>query len=295
MAHLPLQLRYTLGAASLCALAACGDSTGPDINHPYHFVAVSVGDYHTCGISTDSTLLCWGYNRTGQLGDGTRETRFTPTPVNTDLRFSSLSLGGSHTCAIATDGSTHCWGYNYDGQLGDETEDTRLVPTALAGNLKFTEVSAGWRHTCAISEAGDAYCWGGNEYGQLGTTTTEECGDPDRYDPCSTVPVPVSGGSAFEQIAAGSQHSCGITDQGFASCWGYNTDGQLGDGTDTERHAPTRLQLDLAMASLSAGASHSCALSEQGMLFCWGSNGHGQLASGSTAMGWYTPTIVWGW
>lgn len=120
------------------------------------------------------------------------------------------------------------------GALGDGTTSNRLVPTPVAGGLAFASVSAGDGHTCGVTVGGAAYCWGFNAFGQLGDGTTTG----------RVVPTRVVGGHTFGMVSAGTivpfwGHTCGVTTNGEAYCWGSNVSGELGDGTTTERHVPT--------------------------------------------------------
>jgi alpha-tubulin suppressor-like RCC1 family protein len=98
-------------------------------------------------------------------------------------------------------------------------------------------VAAGTHASCGITTAGKAYCWGANDAGQLGSPSSESCAGT----PCSRSPLPVSGDLAFKAISVGDYHACGLSVDGIAYCWGRNDRGQLGDGTQLDRAAPTRV------------------------------------------------------
>jgi alpha-tubulin suppressor-like RCC1 family protein len=85
------------------------------------FRSVSAGRVHTCGLSTAGTAHCWGFNRDGQLGDGTTTASATPRPVSGGLTFASIEAGGTHTCELTTVGAAYCWGDHHHGALGDGT------------------------------------------------------------------------------------------------------------------------------------------------------------------------------
>ena len=104
---------------------------------------VSAGRYHTCGLETDGTVVCWGDNYYGQR---------TP-PADA---FAQVSAGGVHTCGVKTDGTVGCWGDNSDGQ--------RTPPAHAPG--AFAQVSAGGLHTCGLKPDGTVVCWGYDDYGQ---------------------------------------------------------------------------------------------------------------------------------
>jgi hypothetical protein len=114
-----------------------------------------------------------------------------------------------------------------EGVVRGEGPGTATI-TATAGNKSGSVamkvavqrmVSAGGSHTCSLSPSGAAFCWGSNAAGQLGTSAaTESC----RRDPCSTRPLPVSGGLTFASVHPGSIYTCGLTPAGAAYCWGDN-------------------------------------------------------------------------
>src|SRR5438093_9846733 len=153
-----------------------------------------------------------------------------------------VDAGGFHSCALTAAGQAFCWGNNR-GQLGDGTPFDRLVPTAVAGGLTFAALSAGDGASCGLTPTGAAYCWGFNNSGQLGDGTTT-----DRLSP-----TPVAGGLTFAMLSAGNNaaggHTCGVTTSGATYCWGRNANGQLGDGTTTDRLVPTPIAGGVAFAA----------------------------------------------
>jgi alpha-tubulin suppressor-like RCC1 family protein len=228
--------------------------------------ALSTSGFHTCGISA-GTVLCWGSDAAGELGDNSRLSRSTPVPINSSLSFSAVSAGTAHTCAVATTGEIYCWGFSDSGRLGDGTGFNGLGPIKVAGSVTFTAVSAGDSHTCAIATSGDAYCWGRNDRGQLGIGT---------FIGAST-PTLVGGGLKFTAIAVGFQHTCGIAG-GTVYCWGDNILGEIGDGTAANnRTAPTAVKSTAAFVTLAAGGANTCAIRSDGGAYCWGDNTTGQI------------------
>ncbi len=136
------------------------------------------------------------------------------------------------------------------------------------------QMSAGGAHTCAVTLAGTVKCWGLNEFSALGDGTTRN-----RVIPVAVVGLP----DAPQTLSAGWSHTCVVTADGGAWCWGHNDWGQLGDGSTTSRStAGAVVGLSSGVQALSAGLSHTCALTTAGGVKCWGWNGHGQLGDGTT-------------
>jgi len=142
------------------------------------FATVSAGSGHTCGVTAAGAAYCWGWNASGQLGDGTTTSRPSPVLVAAPAGVSFAAVSGGaevfHTCGVTAAGAAYCWGDNFFGQLGDGTTTNRSSPVLVVGGVSFAAVSAGWRHTCGVTAAGAAYCWGDNTSGQLGDGTTTQ-------------------------------------------------------------------------------------------------------------------------
>jgi alpha-tubulin suppressor-like RCC1 family protein len=195
-----------------------------------------------------------------------------------------VSAGDAYTCGIATSGAAYCWGSNFHGELGDGTTTSRSSPTPIQGGLPFLHVSAGSGHTCGVLAGNAAYCWGSNFLGELGDSTTDQ----------RLVPTPVTGGLSFVQVSIGDlAHTCGVTTDHAAYCWGNNTTGQLGDGSGNHWFTPTLVAGTLAFVQVSAGSEHSCGVTTDNTVLCWGANSDGQLGDGTTDVR-ITPTPVAG-
>jgi alpha-tubulin suppressor-like RCC1 family protein len=235
-------------------------------------VSAGRGFGHTCGVTTGGAAYCWGLNAEGELGDGTKIFRSSPVPVVGGLAFAEVSAGYTHTCGVTTSGAAYCWGDNGGGELGDGTNTQRTSPVAVLGGLTFATVSAGDHYTCGVTAGGAAYCWGLNSYGELGDGTTIS----------RTSPVAVMGGLTFATVSATAYaHSCGVTTGGAGYCWGYNTSGEVGDGTTTQRTSPVAVLGGLTFAALSAGYSVTCGVTTGGAAYCWGRNAFGELGDGT--------------
>jgi alpha-tubulin suppressor-like RCC1 family protein/tRNA A-37 threonylcarbamoyl transferase component Bud32 len=196
------------------------------------YAGLAVGWNHSCALTRGGTAVCWGQNTFGQLGDGSTTDRTAPTAVEGGMRFSALAAGSAHSCALAPGGAAFCWGRNTHGQVGDGSTADRTGPARVRAPGGFASITAGSVHSCALTRGGAAFCWGRNNYGQLGDGSTTDRG----------VPVQVAGGHAFASIRAnGAAHTCGTTRAGETLCWGYNVEGQLGDGTRSNRTTPVRV------------------------------------------------------
>ena len=248
---------------------------------------ISSGSSHACSVASASPNLayCWGTNSDGRLGDGSTINRTSPSVVSGLTGVSSISAGTSHSCATTTGGAVSCWGANSSGQLGDASQASRSTPSPVSGQLAWTSVAAGGAHSCAVTTAGLAYCWGSNADGQVGDGTSGTT---------RTVPFAVydSGSTKWATVSAGGRHTCGVTQTGSGSCWGYNASGQLGDGSGTSRTVPTSVS-GFQWSSISAGDSHTCGITTAGIGYCWGANGMGQLGDGTTTSR-TAPTAVGG-
>jgi alpha-tubulin suppressor-like RCC1 family protein len=232
------------------------------------FRVVAAGGFHSCALTPVGVAYCWGDNQFNQVGDGTNEVRMTPVVVSapTGVKFRALTAGFWHSCALTTAEAAYCWGSNLDGALGDGTTTTPRTPTSVAtpAGVTFAAVTAGGNHTCGVTAMGVAYCWGENTYGGLGDGTTQQ----------RTTPVLVQAppGVAFVAVSAGGEHTCGLTARGAAYCWGLNGQGQLGDGTTTNRPTPVVVtaQPEISFVTVDAGGFRTCGVAASGATYCWG-------------------------
>lgn len=247
------------------------------------FTRLSVGTYHSCGLTAAGAAYCWGRNQDGELGIGTTTgpelcpeggvnvpCSTTPVRVTGGLAFASLSAGAMRTCGLTASGAAYCWGRGQQSSLGDGTNSSSANPVPVSGSLAFSAVSAGASGTiCGVTTSGAGYCWGG---GPLGDGTLNS----------SRVPVAVAGGLTFTSLSPGSGMTCGIATGGAVYCWGFGALGpQPGD------LVPAPVSGGLVFSTVSAGSGHyeggfACGVTTDGTAYCWGQNADGQLGTGTT-------------
>ena len=265
-------------------------------------VALAAGGNHSLALCSDGTLLAWGDNTYGQLGDNSTNSHNAPAAVNTAPGVSALAgklvvgitAGLAHSLALCSDGTVAAWGFNRFGELGDNTTLSRLVPVAVntsAGSaLHFrtaVAIAGGFHHNLALCGDGTVVAWGQNLYGELGNNGGGYTGAQ------STVPVIVNttaglsalSGKGVTALAAGFGLSLALCSDGTVAAWGLNTDGQLGNDGVTGPYVPVAVSTIPIYSALSgktvtaiaAGGFHSLAVCSEGTVAAWGLNITGQL------------------
>ncbi|MCX8645685.1 InlB B-repeat-containing protein [Bifidobacterium sp. B4081] len=264
-------------------------------------------------VGSDGNAYAWGYNSSGQLGDGTTTNRTTPVMVRkpdpktypdlpADFTYVQVSAGSAHSLALGSDGYTYAWGNNGDGQLGNNSISSSTVPVRVrdpaspadaSKGLQATQVSAGNYHSLAVGSDGYAYAWGYNNSGQIGNNTSSDSHVPVRVrDPAS--PNDPSKGLQATQVSAGGWHSLAVGSDGYAYAWGSNHYGQLGINTSNDyvNPAPVRVRdpaspsdpsKGLQATQVSAGGAHTLAVGSDGYAYAWGYNHYGQLGNNTTS------------
>ena len=249
------------------AAPAAGPALVTTLSHP----AVAAGDVHSVALNVDHGVWAWGAGTWGRLGSGNLNDSPVPIPVGGVSGIVAIAVGYNHNVALDSSGRVWVWGYNNEGQLGDGTQTNRSsayqLPVAAIANV--VAVAAGSNHTLALKSDGTVWAWGRNVEGQLGN---DQAGGTQQR---SLVPVPVSGASGIQSIAAGLHHSLAVTGAGDVLAWGYNDQHQLGVSPNTNRLTPVTLAGFGDVAKVAAGDHHSLALMTDGTVQAWGAMGAG--------------------
>ncbi|MEW5851846.1 MAG: hypothetical protein AB2A00_23855 [Myxococcota bacterium] len=229
---------------------------------------VEVGGVHACGVGAQG-LACWGLNDRGQLGLGTVGASVEPVLVAEGETWKHVATGEGHACAIRHDDTLWCWGDGREGQLGVDDRNQRLTPTQV-GDGTWRTVVAGTRHTCGLRSDATAWCWGDNTHGQLGDGTYLD-DTADKLKPTAPLGAPV-----MMWLAAGTQHTCGIRDDGRLVSWGANV--------VTPTQEDPRDDWDGTVVTSTAPAAYtSCAFRNDNSVWCF-----------DNALGANTAPLEWG-
>jgi alpha-tubulin suppressor-like RCC1 family protein len=251
-------------------------------------IRLGTGAEHTCA-SVDGAVKCWGYNRCGQLGDGTSLRSLVPISVGSIASgATALEAGLDHTCSIVS-GAVKCWGANSSGELGNGSVSANSCVNGASANFAPSQVtgltsgvqsiSVGNIHSCAITGTNELMCWGNNLWSKLGDGTSVH-----RDSPVFVLNPSGSGHlTGVTSVSAGAEFTCAVA-SGAAYCWGSNVYGQLGFGSSIEFSAlPVQVSgLGSGVSSIEASGIHACALMASGSVYCWGSNQDTRLGQGSS-------------
>jgi alpha-tubulin suppressor-like RCC1 family protein len=249
--------------------------------------AVAAGGRHSLALLANGTVVAWGANGLGQLGDGGTTESSVPVAVQGLSGVQAISAGASHSLALLTNGTVMAWGDNESGQLGigSSVEDSE-VPVAVEGLTGVKAISAGADYSLALLTNGTVMAWGENESGQLGTGNTKS----------SNAPVAVKRLTGVSAISAGGEFSLALLTKGTVQAWGNDEQGQLGNTTieEGDSSAPVAVETLTGVAAIAAGANHGLALLSGGTVVGWGDDSSGELGNGTVKAEEETPVAVSG-
>jgi alpha-tubulin suppressor-like RCC1 family protein len=252
--------------------------------------AVAAGLHHSLALLANGTVVAWGGNGFGQLGDGGTTESSVPVAVQGLSGVKAIAAGASHSLALLTDGTVMAWGDNESGQLGIGSSDEHSeLPVAVSGLSGVKAISAGADHSLALLNNGTVKSWGGNESGQLGTGNTK----------ASDVPVAVKALTGVAAISAGGEFSLALLTNGTVKGWGNDEKEQLGNVALEEEEAasttvPVAVDTLTGVAAVAAGTNHSVALLSAGTVMAWGDDTFGELGNGTVKAHETTPVAVSG-
>jgi len=250
-------------------------------------VSLAAGKEFTVALCDDGTLVAWGLNAAGQLGNKTTTTALVPvlvdqTGVLAGRSVTAIAAGDYHCLALCSDGTLAAWGSNSNGQLGDESEVFRYAPVLtkqinVPAGQKIVAIGAGSVHSIALCSDGTVLTWGDNFKDQLGNNRTNPYSSTSSYVLAPT-PVYTSGvlaGKTVVKIAAGGNHNLALCSDGTLVVWGYNFSGQLGIGSTTQSRVPVLVNTSgvlagKTVAAIAAGASHNVVRCTDGSVGGWG-------------------------
>lgn len=281
--------------APTTAAAAIDGPARPEAAAPQKVVGVATGDFHTCILVVGGSVMCFGRNTDGELGDGGASgNRSKPLAVPNLRDVEQLAAGHGFSCARVKGGKVRCWG---SGRiLGDDQSVERVRPAEVAGLSDVVDIKAGGLVACAKTTSGAVRCWGtdGIKKGapsagadEIAVAGAHACARTlDRQIVCwgeGLARNPKQSGPDTAKavaIATGDSFVCAVV-EGGVRCWGRNDQGELGMRADTEtRTKPVVVKGLTGVAKITAAEARACVLSKDGMVRCWGSNNEGELGRG---------------
>jgi alpha-tubulin suppressor-like RCC1 family protein len=260
------------------------DATTPKpVTGGFLYDHVVLGREHGCGLTTTHSIVCWGKNAHGEVGDsivGTLSVGHAPTVVVGGLTWNQVVTKGYRSCGLRDNHRVYCWGADYNGATGWPASVTgdQYYPIAIESDHDYSAIGLGSTFQCGLTTTGVLECWGKNDGGQTGNGAMTGL---------QHFPDPVSGDHAFGQFSTGEGHACALDQEGKAWCWGT---GGLGHATLTSSAVPVEVAGNHRFITIAAGSGQTCGMTSGRALYCWGA---GSLGDGiSHPGGSMTPVRV---
>jgi alpha-tubulin suppressor-like RCC1 family protein len=264
-------INVVLGAIGTTTLQG---SLQPDNRLWGNVVNLAAGADHSLFLKSDGTLWACGFNREGELGDGTTIDRHTPVQIMNGVQ--AIAVGLQHSLILKSNGTLWACGYNHGGELGDGTTIQRNTPVQVMSGVQA--IAAGGQHSLILKTDSTLWACGNNSFGQLGDGTTIQ----------QNTPVQVMSG--VRAIAAGGGYTFILKSNGSLFACGSNFRGELGDGTNVNRYTPVQIMSDVK--AIATEGEHSLILKSNGELWACGNNSYGQLGVGDTASRYVPVQII---
>lgn len=240
-------------------------------------IAVSAGGYHSLFLMNDGSVWASGSNQFGQLGNGTNNNSATPIKIPSLTDIIAISAGRKHSIFLRNDSTVWTCGLNQTGQLGDSTNINKNIPVQITSLSKIIAISAGEQHSLFLKDDGSVWATGWMGNGQLGI------GYP--YNGYSLgVPIQIPNLDSITHISAGFRHSLFLRSDSSVWACGENYQGQLGDGTTTNRFDVVQVISSNKYIAIDAGQDHSIFLKSDSTV--WACGHYGGLGIGH----WNTQT-----
>ncbi len=234
----------------------------------HRFASVRAGQRHTCAITLERRLFCWGENLFFATGVEAEAYVTRPMAVLPEIQFLDVGPGMTHTCAVRTNGVVYCWGEGSFGALGRGDTISTVIPAAIASDQHFVRVRSGRLRSCAIALDGSLWCWG------LEWESTS--GNVDFFHQ-RLLPHRIDGIPPVRDISISVSSTCAVTMDGTSLCWEANGFAQLGDGTTNSTAIPSPVASTVRFSGVSTGIIQSCGTALDRRAYCWGNNSFGQL------------------